>query len=365
MRQREIGRRAFLASAGASFLASLAPARAERLIKAKAVFISGYMDSTKNFGFALLDENGGLVHFELLPGRAHGFAASPSNTHIVGFARRPGMFAVAIDPLHRHKPRLFHAPEGRHFYGHGAFSADGKLLYATENDFETGDGKIGIYDASDEFQRVGEFESYGVGPHEMVLMSGGRLLAVANGGIRTHPASGRQKLNLPEMQSNFALIDTSSGHLVATFVLPPAFRRMSLRHMTMGRDETLWIGGQFQGDLLKAPSPIFRLSPGGELINLALFKPARAALSGYVGSVAVSQDGNKVGFTSPKGGSIVELDTRFNAQAIIREFPRACGLAGAAKGLAASSELGKFGNQSHNLHWDNHISRLLESAERG
>ena len=36
--------------------------------------------------------------------------------------------------------------EGRHFFGHGVFSPDGKLLYATENDFEAARGVIGVYD---------------------------------------------------------------------------------------------------------------------------------------------------------------------------------------------------------------------------
>ena len=42
--------------------------------------------------------------------------------------------------------------------------------------------------------RIGELASFGVGPHEVVLMPDGATLVVANGGIRTHPDRDRAKL---------------------------------------------------------------------------------------------------------------------------------------------------------------------------
>src|SRR5438552_1061500 len=78
---------------------------------------------------------------------------------------------------------------------HGAFSADGSLLYATENDNLTGSGLIGIYDATAGYRRLGEMSSRGIGPHDLALMPDGMTLAVANGGLRTLPESGREVLN--------------------------------------------------------------------------------------------------------------------------------------------------------------------------
>ena len=74
------------------------------------------------------------------------------------------------------------------------FSADGSLLYATENAFDSGEGRIGLYAADDGFRRRGEFASHGIGPHQLCLAPDGQTLLVANGGIRTHPDYRRRGL---------------------------------------------------------------------------------------------------------------------------------------------------------------------------
>jgi hypothetical protein len=53
---------------------------------------------------------------------------------------------------------------------------------------------LGVRDATDGYRQIGELASFGVGPHELVLMPDGATLAVANGGIRTHPGRDRAKL---------------------------------------------------------------------------------------------------------------------------------------------------------------------------
>src|SRR5690606_30895384 len=110
------------------------------------------------------------------------------------FARRPGTFALVIDVVHGRILYRIASAESRHFYGHGAFSSDGRLLYATENDFAGERGVIGIYDAADGYRRAGEIPSYGIGPHELRLLADGTTLAVANGGILTRPDLPRVKL---------------------------------------------------------------------------------------------------------------------------------------------------------------------------
>ena len=42
----------------------------------------------------------------------------------------------------------------RHFFGHGVFSADGKLLYTTENDYQNARGMIGVRDATDGYKQI-------------------------------------------------------------------------------------------------------------------------------------------------------------------------------------------------------------------
>ena len=60
------------------------------------------------------------------------------------------------------------------------------------------------------------------GPHEIRLLPQGDTLVVANGGIETHPDSGRSKLNLPTMRPNLAYI-TIDGALKDRVAPPDDF----------------------------------------------------------------------------------------------------------------------------------------------
>src|SRR5690606_5565070 len=77
---------------------------------------------------------------------------------VVAFARRPGRFALVFDPLSGEPARQIAAAEGRHFYGHGAFSRDGRWLFACENDYENARGCIGVYDATAGYRREAELD---------------------------------------------------------------------------------------------------------------------------------------------------------------------------------------------------------------
>jgi hypothetical protein len=37
------------------------------------------------------------------------------------------------------------------------------------------------------YKQIGEFEAHGMEPHDIALLSDGRTMVIANGGIRTHP----------------------------------------------------------------------------------------------------------------------------------------------------------------------------------
>ena len=91
----------------------------------------------------------GAVRFaHPVPGRGHAAATHPHRAEAVAFARRPGTFALVLDCATGAVLARLAAPEGRHFYGHGAFTADGRILLTTENAYEDGDGRIGVWDAA-------------------------------------------------------------------------------------------------------------------------------------------------------------------------------------------------------------------------
>lgn len=308
-----IDRRSFLKMAGAAWVASLAPDRAFALARADAVFASAFMAPDGSYGVATLTEAGDIIDRTALPARAHGMAYSPVSRRAVAFARRPGTYAMILSTDGAAEPVVIAATDGRHFYGHGCFSADGKLLYATENDFAANRGMVGIYDGTDNFARIGEFPTYGIGPHDMTLSADGKLLAIANGGIETHPDFGRTKLNLDHMEPSLTLVDTRTGALVQKHRLPEYLSRLSTRHVDIGPKGEIWFACQYEGARNDLPPLVGSFSKGEDLKFLSLPDRTTEALANYVGAIAVNRNEGLIGLTSPKGGVAVTLDARSGA----------------------------------------------------
>ena len=100
------------------------------------LFAAARRDDRGSYSAALFSLEGGDVRSVELPERGHDIALRPGSNEWVAFARRPGRFGVAV-PTDGRAPTWFNAKPDRHFFGHGVFSADGKLLYTTENDYRT------------------------------------------------------------------------------------------------------------------------------------------------------------------------------------------------------------------------------------
>lgn len=352
-----VDRRVFLKSAGGLFLAALSPAAAFAIGASDAVFASAYRSADGAYGVATLTEGGDIVHRYDLPARGHDVVWSPDNKFMVAFARRPGVFAAVIDANSAAAPFVFHAPEGRHFYGHGVFSADGRLLYATENDYETPRGVIGIYDASDGFERIGELESYGLGPHDMELLPDGHTLVVANGGIETHPDFHRSKLNIPTMQPNLSFIDVFTGDLKAQFKLPEYLHQLSIRHLTMLDDDTVWFACQNEGDQSQLVPLIGQVSfATGRFSTVDLPETVLASLRGYVGSIASNAITGQIAISSPRGHVAHILESKSGKLVETRHMADVCGVAGRDTSFCFSTGSGLIGERVSELGWDNHLS---------
>lgn len=313
-------------------------------------------------GFSILDGDGNVVRSIALPDRGHDVAADAAGRFAVAFARRPGTFAVAVNRTREAAPTAFAAPDGRHFFGHGAFSADGKLLYATENDYEAAAGMIGVYDATDGFRRCGEFPSFGMDPHELMLMPDGRTLVVANGGIETHPDFGRAKLNLSTMQPSIAFVDAATGALVEKHILSADLSRLSTRHMDIDASGAVWIGCQWEGAEAERPPLVVRVAKGDGHRTLMLPDAAQARLQNYVGSIAVNKAEGSLAVTSPHGNCAAIIDTATGNLTRLVEGADICGVAAAGGGFLFSSGQGAFGAARFDRAFDNHIARLAKGA---
>ncbi|WP_168192189.1 DUF1513 domain-containing protein [Pararhodobacter marinus] len=292
-----------------------------------------------------------------LPARGHAGAAHPTRPEAVAFARRPGAFALVLDCATGALIRDLTPPDGMQFNGHGAFTAEGDILYTVEQRATDSRGFLGIWDSA--YRRIGQIETGGIGPHEMLRLPGGGF-AVANGGIATDPAD-RTKLNLPDMAPSLVYVEDDA--IAEEVTLDPALHFASIRHLAH-EDGTLAFAMQWEGPagqvvpLLglhrRGAAPILASAPG----------PEQALMQGYAGSVAFSQ--GEVAITSPRGGRLHRFDAR---GAFLGATPRAdiCGLAPCPGGFLTTDGGGGVlrvtGGQARPLGlrpraWDNHIVTL-------
>ncbi len=302
------------------------------------------------------------VAFDIaLPDRGHAAAAHPNRAEAVAFARRPGRFAMVLDCVGGQVRQRLTPPEGRHFYGHGAFTADGSVLLTSENDFEVGQGRIGLWSANESYRRIGEVSSGGVGPHDIVRLPGGGF-AVANGGIRTHPATGRDKLNLPTMRPNLTYLDDRFD--VIDIIEPEAgLHQNSIRHLAVRPDGTVAVAMQWQGDLYEAPPLLALHSGSGPLVYPKDTAGLWRRMNGYAGSVSFNGAGDLVAVTSPRGGVVLGFGMAGDP-VFEHRLADVCGLAASGAGFLVSSGMGKFLHMDgagtkvmaqHPVSWDNHI----------
>ncbi|MEM8916137.1 MAG: DUF1513 domain-containing protein [Pseudomonadota bacterium] len=324
------------------------------------VYLSAYRDNAGNFGIAVVGLDGGLSLKIRLPARGHGALARPHSSQAVVVARRPGMFALIFDRIHGGTVKTIQAAEGRHFFGHGVFSPDGRLFYATENDFEGERGIIGIYDASAEYRRLGEWDSYGIGPHELILLPDGVTLAVANGGILTHPDLPRLKLNLASMEPSITFIDRRSGEVVGVLRAPRELHQLSLRHLAARADGTIAIAAQWEGPETETPPLVGVGAMNGSLRLVNAPQPTQIAMKHYCGSVAFNGSGTHFAVTSPRGDTVTywHADGRFDRAETLADGG---GVAPHRAGFARSSGLGVLADASDrsvqtDLAWDNHLT---------
>jgi hypothetical protein len=353
-----IDRRAFLKAAGMGFAATLAPGSLYALERADAVYASGYRASEGTFGIATVSERGEIIDRMALPARAHGMAFSSTTGRAVAFARRPGTFAMVFDPSRQAEPIVITAPEGRHFYGHGHFSPDGTVLYASENDFDGNRGMIGLYDGRNAFRRIGEFDAHGIGTHDMTVSDDGALLVIANGGIETHPDFGRTKLNLDRMEPSLVMLDARTGSLIQKHRMPSSLSQLSTRHLDIAENGRIWFACQWEGARNETPPLAGWFSKGEDIALLSLPDETTARLANYVGAIAVNRRENIVGLTSPIGGASVTLDARTGIVLTEESVHEAAGVAPAAHGIAVSSYDGNFNGTLSDVAWDQHIIRI-------
>ena len=305
--------------------------------------------------------------------RGHGAASDPLNPYrLVMFARRPGWHGVMVDMTTPERIQTFDAAPGCFMHGHGCFSNDGQWLFSTESEIESGIGKIVVRN-SQTLTVEHLFDSAGIGPHDLALMPDGKHLVVANGGLLTHPDTGRKVLNLDSMRSNLSYLDIRSGQQVDELTLP--YDKASIRHLDVASDGTVAVATQLQRQAMEHDElvPLAAVHRPGtrQLQTLTSPDPVLAQFNDYMGSVRINEVSGLVGFTSPRGNLAGFWDIHSGELAGYHAFFDVCGLtvsadqqrfvlsnsSGEIRQLDARTlkEHSQLRQRFDGLHWDNHL----------
>lgn len=330
------------------------------------ILYSAGSDLDGNFSISayLVADKNKLLFTTILPARAHAVTIRKLANEVVVFARRPNNFMLILDAqtgaikqsIKNDKP----------LFGHGVFTADGSTLFTTENDFENKQGVIGVRDASDHYKKIADFPSGGIGPHELHLLADDKTLVVANGGILTHPDTGRSKLNLDTMAPALTYIDTQNGKSVGDFHLDKKYHQLSIRHLDVTQGDQVCFVMQYQGSR-RHRVPLIGFHKGESELQLAdIPKALLPKMKNYCGSVAADASGQTFAVSSPRGNLMTLWDHRGT---FIESYTLAdgCGIAtgktnnsfffsnGAGDLHQLSSNQNTLISHNNSYRWDNHL----------
>ncbi len=362
-----LSRRAVLSGLAAASLLPLGSAVSAAA--ATGLYLNAYGE-VGAFGLAGFDADGQIRYRLPLPVRGHSFARRDDGRVAVAFSRRPGDYALVFDPVAGTALQMITAAENRNFCGHGAFTPNGKLMFATEAIGSTGEGVLGIYDAADSWKRVGEFRTHGLDPHEVRLMPDGRTLVVANGGILMRSDMPRLKLNIPDMDPSLVYLDTRDGSLIGQICPVAELRQLSIRHIAIDRHGRVAVAMQYEGPEAD-PVPLVAVhdAPGGadRLDYLPMPEEQRMAMRQYCGSAAMDSSGRYLAVSSPRGNRVLVWDMESRLLVQVGEARDVCGIAAqrdagflVSNGVGRMYRLGDDGGmaavaESGRLQWDNHM----------
>jgi uncharacterized protein len=292
----DLRRRRLLLGSAALLLAGRAGATEAEGPLGDTHLVAAWDDATGGHHLGLLQVGRGqasVVRTIEVPTRCHGLACQADGS-VLAVARRPGDWLLRWQPrLDKPPPDAAHgvqwtwAPAERRFNGHVLVAPDGRAVYTTEIDVDSGQGLLVQRDPATLEARQ-TWPTLGHDPHDIEWLPSGELL-VANGGIQTMPETGRLKRALDQMDSSLARIHPARGEVTGQWRLPDP--RLSLRHLARHHSGLVGVALQAEHDdpAARAAAPVFAtFDPASG--RLTLQAPDRPA-SGYAGDVAAMHDG--------------------------------------------------------------------------
>ncbi|WP_442866987.1 DUF1513 domain-containing protein [Acidovorax sp. GBBC 3334] len=265
------------------------------------------------------------VHALDIPTRAHGLCPLPDGS-IAAASRRPGDWLVRWWPGSARAPAWQWSDGSRSFNGHVIASPDGRRLYTTETDTDTGRSFV-VQRDPERLDTVLEWPTQGIDAHELIWdhhnpADGVPTLLVANGGVPTAPETGRVKRALDTMDSSIVRLHGGTGEVMGQWRLDD--RRLSLRHLAWNPQGTV-LGIALQAEHADPPArdaaPVLALFDGAALRTAS---PAPGSLRGYGGSIAATPAGWAV--SCPRAQGLATFGARGEWRALV-PLAEVCALA--------------------------------------
>lgn len=235
----------------------------------------------------------------------HGVTPSPERPDLLLLFEKHGPGCCAVDLASREVAAVLAAPRGRQFYGHGAFSLDGSLLYCTQTDLAARQrGHIAVHDGRD-LRYLGDFPSHGLSPHDCALRDDGRTLVITNGG---------SSAGVSDDPPCVTFVDVNTGALLARETIPDP--RLNAGHLAMTLGDGLAVvsaprdglaPGSRGGVSLRGPRGSLRtcVEPA-EVVNLMVGETLSVAIGGPHDVVATTSPiGQVVAFWSLATGELL------------------------------------------------------------
>ncbi|GJM17720.1 MAG: hypothetical protein DHS20C13_30470 [Thermodesulfobacteriota bacterium] len=223
---------------------------------------------------------------------AHGVIIDPNNYYRLIVFEKIGSGACEIDLKNMKMVRKITTSNDKYFYGHGAFTADGKMMYSTETYLDNKKGIIAIRDAHT-MRNLGEFPTYGDNPHECQLIDNGNVMVVTNAGstIGTN------------IEPSVTYIDMSNQQLIERVFLTN--NRLNTGHIGIAKDGSLVVASAPRDGLDKTDIGGVSIRPKGKLMK-TISSPNEVvqSMTGEALSVVIHSAKNIAAVTHPDGNMV-------------------------------------------------------------
>lgn len=218
--------------------------------------------------------------------------------HVVSFEKW-GKRGALVDIKDKKLLTMIPPAEGKTFFGHAAFSADGSKMVVTENNYAESEGALTFRDTSD-MKVIQKYSSYGMVPHECRTPDNGKTIMVVN--------KGKDK-----SISNLSWIDWNSGKLLNQVEFRDSYN-VQFGHCDLSYDNWVCVSGR--SDEKKFSELVVFISPQGEVLPVKLPPKIAQKMKGEALSIAFLGHSGLVGVTITKANLVLLID--YKTQELVR-----------------------------------------------